>query len=232
VVALAAGRSLRPVWRNWLGGLTYEVVGAQQFIKWASHPDLDLSAEAARLRWAVDFVAVPRVVSVGRDSEEQWLVTMAVPGQSAVSRRWTMSPEIAVRAIGAGLRCLHDSLPVNQCPFSWSVATRLSGAEAGDRLLSDPPPVDRMVVCHGDACAPNTLIDDAGEFCGHVDCGAMGMADRWADLAIVTLNVASNYGPAWESVVLDAYGVAPDPIRVAYYRRLWDATQGWPIPES
>src|SRR5882672_2179491 len=85
VVALAAGRQLRPVWRNWLGGLPYEVVGAQQFIKWASHPDLDLAAEAARLSWAAALAAVPQVLSVGRESEEQWLVTTAVAGQSAVS---------------------------------------------------------------------------------------------------------------------------------------------------
>jgi aminoglycoside phosphotransferase len=26
--------------------------------------------------------------------------------------------------------------------------------------LPDPPPFDKLVVCNGDACAPNTLIDE------------------------------------------------------------------------
>ncbi len=30
-----------------------------------------------------------------------------------------------------------------------------------------------------------------------------------------------NYGPGWEAVLLDAYGVDPDDDRIAYYRRLW-----------
>jgi len=31
-----------------------------------------------------------------------------------------------------------------------------------------------------------------------------------------------NYGPGWEDELLRAYGVAPDPVRTAYYRLLWD----------
>jgi aminoglycoside phosphotransferase len=36
------------------------------------------------------------------------------------------------------------------------------------------------VVCHGDACAPNTLIAAEGRWSGHVDLGMLGTADRWA----------------------------------------------------
>ena len=50
-------------------------------------------------------------------------------------------------------------------------------------LAADIPPVDRLVVCHGDACAPNTLLTDDGRWSGHVDLGQLGVADRWADLA-------------------------------------------------
>ena len=38
-------------------------------------------------------------------------------------------------------------------------------------LIADAPPVDHLVVCHGDACAPNTLIGDDGACVGHVDLG-------------------------------------------------------------
>jgi kanamycin kinase len=99
---------------------------------------------------------------------------------------------------------------------------RISGAPP-PRILSDPPPVDRLVVCHGDACAPNTLIDDDGSCSGHVDLGALGLADRWADLAVATLSLSWNYPGHWEDELLDAYGIDPDAPRIEYYRRLWQA---------
>jgi kanamycin kinase len=148
-----------------------------------------------------------------------------------------------VRAIGEGLRALHESLPVGVCPFSWSAEDRLAELRSGvgnDRLdpewwpspgpplrttaaldlLTAPPPIDRLVVCHGDSCAPNTLLTEDGRWSGHVDLGDLGLADRWADLAIATWSVTLNYGPGWESLLLDAYGVAPDAARTRYYRLL------------
>jgi kanamycin kinase len=52
--------------------------------------------------------------------------------------------------------------------------------------------------------------------------GALGVADRWADLAVATWSTRWNYGDGWERPLLDAYGVDPDPDRTAYYRLLWD----------
>ena len=36
---------------------------------------------------------------------------------SAVDPQWVADPRTAARAIGAGLRLLHDALPVADCPF-------------------------------------------------------------------------------------------------------------------
>jgi len=161
-MALAAGRELRPVWRNDFGGLTYEIVGAGQFVKWSRDSRLDLAAEAARLRWAVKYVPVPRVLAAAVMAGRSGLLTAALPGQSAVAERVAGGSGTASAAIGAGLRALHDRLPVAGCPFSWSVETRLARVNKPVEL-SEPPPIDRLVVCHGDACSPNTLIDDAGK---------------------------------------------------------------------
>jgi kanamycin kinase len=46
---------------------------------------------------------------------------------------------------------------------------------------------------HGDACAANTLIDDAGRSSGHVDLSDLGVADRWADRART-----AHYRERWE----------------------------------
>ena len=118
-------------------------------------------------------------------------------------------------------RSLVDDLPVEGCPFDWSVAARIGSREL--RGLPPAPSVDRLVVCHGDACAPNTVIGAAGRWVGHVDLGSLGVADRWADLAVASLSLGWNYGPGWEPEFFAAYGVDPDPERIAYYRALWDA---------
>ncbi len=89
-------------------------------------------------------------------------------------------------------------------------------------MLAQAPPVDQLVVCHGDACAPNTLLTDDGAWSGHVDLGALGEADRWADLAVATWSAEWNYGPGWDDHLLASYGAHPDPARIAYYRLLWD----------
>lgn len=104
------------------------------------------------------------------------------------------------------------------------VAAAAARGTAVPRELAVAPPVDRAVVCHGDACAPNTLLDDDGAWSGHVDLGALGLADRWADLAVATYSTLWNYGAGYEAPLLEAYGVEADPVRARYYRALWDAT--------
>jgi kanamycin kinase len=66
------------------------------------------------------------------------------------------------------------------------------------------------------------MLAFGGRFCGHVDLGSLGVADRWADLAVATWSTTWNYGLGWEHRLLDAYGVAPDPDRTRYYRLLYD----------
>jgi aminoglycoside phosphotransferase len=253
VAAVAAGRPARQVWENAVGGRTFEVGSGggggstdRCFVKWTpAASGIDLAAEASRMAWAVSFTPVPRVIGQGADEAGSWIVTSALPGQSAVMPRWQSDPATAVAAIGEGLRAMHDALPVPACPFSWMAAGRLADARRRVRqgrvdpadwhedhqplgvgqaldLLADIPPVDRLVVCHGDACAPNTLIGEDGRWSGHVDLGELGVADRWADLAIATWSAGWNYGPGWERPLLDAYGVRPDPDRTRYYRLLWD----------
>jgi kanamycin kinase len=244
---LATGRQVCLAWKN-QDALTFEVGDGpgRCFVKWApAGSPLDLAAEAARMTWAVAYTPVPRVLGLGADSEGSWLVTAALPGHNAVSRRCLADPRTAVIAIGEGLRAMHDALPVTNCPFSWRAQDRIAAArraaDAGHLDTSDwapehlelgiegaiaqarnIPSADKLVVCHGDACAPNTLIADNGRWSGHVDLGDLGVADRWADLAIATWSTEWNYGPGWGPVLLDTYEIEPDAERTRYYRLLWE----------
>ncbi|MFE7507118.1 phosphotransferase [Promicromonospora sp. NPDC057488] len=139
--------------------------------------------------------------------------TSPVPAASAASRITALSTS-----------------PMPPAPSPANAATAPNAATTPDRgrfpaALADPPPVDRLVVCHGDATVPNTLLDSAGRFAAHVDVGDLGVADRWSDIAVTTRSVTRRYGPGLEPLVLAAYGVAPDPERTAYYRALWDVEE-------
>jgi kanamycin kinase len=246
VVELAGGARLEPVWQNMLGGVTFratETGGAGQaatdaagepvadsirFIKYGPrNAEVSMAGEAERLAWAAPYTRVPRVVTHGSDATHEWLVTEGLRGRSAVDPRWVADPQTAVRAIGRGLRELHEALPVDACPFDWSVAVRMANARArGIRVpvaLEDAPPIDRLVVCHGDACAPNSLLDEHGAVTGHVDLGALGVGDRWADIATAALSCDWNYGPGWQDTLVQAYGLSPDADRMSFYQALWTA---------
>lgn len=248
VMRYAAGRSVNVVWLNELGGLTLRVRDTDNFvfIKWAPmNSALDLTAERIRLTWALSYTSVPKVIDFGEDSEGSWLVTEGIDAENAVSDKWKREPAAAVIAIGRGLRAMHDALPVDVCPFEWSREDRISIArgrvirgetypakwheefhdlsmEAALTELDSPPSIDQLVVCHGDACAPNTLINDSGDWVGHVDLGRLGVADRWADVAIAAWSTQWNFGPDWENLLYDSYGIDPDLEKIRFYRLLWD----------
>lgn len=228
VRTLARGAALVPVWRNGIGGLTFATSDARFIKSGPRHPEASLRAEAGRMHWARPYTPVPEVLEIGENDAEEWLVTRALAGRSAVDPRWIADPATAVRAVGMGLRELHEALPVADCPFEWTVPVRIAtAARRGIRVpsaLRTPPPLDRLVVCHGDACCPNTLLADDGAWLGHVDLGTLGIADRWADIAVAAMSTEWNYGPGWTDALISAYGVAPDRARMTYYQALWNAT--------
>ena len=140
---LAAGRRVRPIWRNELGGLTVAVDDDPPVVvKWVPPAQrTELLDEVERLRWAAPRTSVPRVIDHGVDDDTgaAWMTTDLIPGTSAVDARWLADPEPAIRAIGSGLRALHDSLPLAECPFTWSLGDRRADAHhRADAGLVDP----------------------------------------------------------------------------------------------
>lgn len=227
VAEIAGGAAVEPVWRNELGGITFRIrrAGSTRYVKWQRHRGLgaehrghvDLAIEAEKLVWAGRFAQVPSVLDQGEDEDDAWLVIEGIEATSAFDPRWREAPETAVRAIATGLRRLHEALPVRECPYA--------GARLGPNASGTPEP-ERLVVCHGDPCVPNTLIDGVGGFAGHVDLARLGVADRWADLAIATYSISweVNFGRSYDELFFEAYGVEPDEDRLRFYRNLWDSS--------
>jgi streptomycin 3"-kinase len=83
-----------------------------------------------------------------------------------------------------------------------------------------------LVVCHGDLCLPNILVDPAtGQVTALIDLGRLGTADPYADIALL-LATASETWPdeatahAAEEQFADIYGTRLDPVRRDFYPRL------------
>ncbi len=216
VAELANGRTAELVWRNDLGGLTFRV--DDEFVKWnPRRTGIDLERERVRLDWIADRHPAPRVRAWGADEEAQWLVTAAVPGGHAVGDMWRARRSDAIAAIATGLRAIH-AISIEDFPTAWEAEAWAGRAPSA---LGPRPPIDGPVLVHGDACAPNTLIDESGEWTGNVDFGDLGVGDRWADLAVASLSLDWNFGDGHQREFFDAYGVEPDHERIRYYRGLW-----------
>jgi len=202
--------------------------------------------EAERLRWARPYLPVPEVIDCGSDDDIDWLLTAALAGTDATRHPLLASPEQIVPILARGLVAFHHALPVAACPFGFAVDAALAHARdrvrngmatAGDlhpehahltmnaaleRLESLRPQSEDLVVCHGDYCFPNILLDDAGAVTGYVDLGELAIADRWWDVTLGAWSTTWNVGPGYEDLFYDSYGIEPDADRIAFYRLLYD----------
>ena len=217
VQTLAAGDEPQLVWRNELNGLTFRM--GDRFLKWNPRSTgIDLDRERVRLEWIAARHPAPRVAAHGSDGDAQWLLTEALPGDSAVGDRWRARRPEAIRAIATGLRAIH-AISIDDVPDAWTAEVWVGRQPDA---LGPRPPIDAPVLVHGDACAPNTLISDEGVWTGNVDFGDLAVGDRWADLAIASLSLDWNFGEGHQPEFFDAYGVTPDEDRIRYYRSLWE----------
>ena len=87
-------------------------------------------------------------------------------------------------------------------------------------LLATRPASEDLVVTHGDASFPNLML--AGQtFAGFIDCGRLGVADRYLDLALAYRSAEANFGAGAGLELLRCYGIdTPDAAKLAFYQLL------------
>jgi streptomycin 3"-kinase len=204
-----------------------------------------LRGERDRIRWLSGTgVPGPSVLDWSCSDLGACLVTSTVPGVPA-SELSSDALLAAWPSIVGTLRGLH-ALPAASCPFERGLATMFAIAEdvvgrgavhpefltdeqrdvpaadllaglrveLGTRLAQEP---GDLVVCHGDACLPNFLVDpDALTCTGLIDLGRLGTADRHADLALLRANARESWtGDAATHADLHLGDV--DPARMRFY---------------
>lgn len=227
------GKSAASVWRIEAGD------GPALFVKTAPvrgpNPIVD---EVARLEWlGIAGFPAPRILDLIEADDLHWLVMTAVPGADLTSL--VLRPAELCAVMADALRRLH-ALDAANCPFDHSLPHRLKAAAANvsagwvdeqdfedehmgwsaDAVLDwtrrHQPSTHDLVLTHGDACLPNVMALD-GRFSGIIDCGRLGIADRWQDLALACSSIAHNCGRDHVETFLDAYEAEWDEERYRYY---------------
>ncbi|MBF6464096.1 APH(3') family aminoglycoside O-phosphotransferase [Nocardia beijingensis] len=195
-------------------------------------------AEYQRLTWLrARGIAVPEVAAF----EDDVLVLLDAGAPSLAARTTSGSAHAASigTVLGGLLRRLH-SIPVADCPFDGRLDVVLAQArrhvveglvDPGDfdddnsgstpeevlaRLQAQRPDGEDLVVAHGDFTPPNVLENEV-----LLDVSALGVADRYRDLALAVRDLRADFGEAEVAAFFAAYGLAePDESRLAYYRLL------------
>jgi aminoglycoside phosphotransferase len=214
----------------------------------------ELVDEHERLDWlAGTDLPSAEVLDWVDDGETATLTTRTVPGVAMSDLPAEVVPD-AVTSLGLFLRRLHGR-PRGTCPFErWLAVTvpiarvradrgqvdegdldderdGLSAEALLDDLVDRRPraeelELDDLVICHGDACLPNFLVDpESLDVTGMIDVHRLGVADRHLDLALATRSISDAtlnpaYGPAAAEALLAAYGRPADPWRLDFYRLL------------
>ena len=214
----------------------------------------DLARERDRLIWLAEAgLETAEVVDWWEDEDSSTLVTGVVPGIPA-SVVPSYATARATSSIAMYLTDLHN-LDVEDCPFDRRLEVALpEAAQRVDAGLVDEADFDLkrlgrtavdvfddlakgglraaleenldLVVCHGDFCLPNVLVDpETYDVTGVIDVGRLGVADCHADLALMTRSMAARhlnpqYGQECVGRLLATYPVEADPWRLEYYQLL------------
>jgi aminoglycoside phosphotransferase len=225
--AVAALLGESPSWSDEHEGMSGGVVFAGGY--WVKRGP-EAIAEYERLRWlAGRGISVPEVAAF--DEDVLVLADMGVPSLARRSGR-------AGAVLGEVLRGLHG-VPVAGCPFDGRLEVMLPEArrrvleglvDADDfdddnsltpeqvlrRLVDEQPADEDLVVAHGDFTPANVL--EGGIL---IDVGALGVADRYRDLALAARDLREDFGAGEVREFFAAYGLGePDQRKLDYYRLL------------
>jgi len=126
-------------------------------------------------------------------------------------------------AVVAEGRVVVDYLPaeLRRTP-STQILDRI-GAELPLRLAQESA---QLVVCHGDLCLPNILVDPTtGQVTGLVDLGRLGTADPHADISLLLATARETWpteamARRADQEFAQIYGTELDPERRDFYLRL------------
>jgi streptomycin 3"-kinase len=222
---------------------------------------VQLGEERLRTEWLAPFgLGSAAVLDWYASSDGACLVTRAVVGVPASDLTAVQLLE-AWPSLAERVRALH-AIPASDCPFPRSLSAMFDRAadvvarnavnpdflDPDQRGIAPSVLLDRVraelpqrlaqearerVVCHGDACLPNFMVDPETLRCtGLIDLGRLGTADRYVDFSLLLANARESWTDAAQPLaarrsLFEVHGIAaPDDERLAFFLRLDPLTWG------
>ncbi len=231
------------------GDLVFRITHPEKptyYLKVATNPSEEvILAEKARLEWLQGRLPVPSIIAFATDSQHTYLLLSEVQGLMSFDEHFSQDIPTVVRLLAEGLRMIHG-LDITRCPFDMGLSYKIPLAQERVRaglvdeedldeqrrgmhadelmrqLFESQPKTEDLVFTHGDYCLPNILIDPSTmQLSGFIDLGRAGIADRYQDLALVARSLPRNFGPDWEPLLWEAYGLKKvDAEKIQFYQLL------------
>lgn len=212
---------------------------------------IEAATERTMMQWMRDKLPIPRIICHETMHDRSFLLMSRVSGKMSCDLSLINEPGKLIDVLSEGLKMLW-SVDVSKCPCDASLDHQLAAAEYnvrnglvdlenvepdtfGEKGFKDSEdllawlkahrPTEEPVLSHGDYCLPNVFADDTG-FCGLIDLGRAGVADRYRDIAIcyrsLTSNLRGSYG-GHPPIDYDAeelfrkLGIQPDWEKIRYH---------------
>lgn len=252
---LPEGSTWTPVDDGESGATVLHDPGGNRYAKVVDRTEIDaLSGERDRIQWLSDTgIPGPDVLEWRETERGASLITSAVAGVPA-DRLDPRRLRAAWPSIADTLHGLHG-IPAVACPFDRTLDAMMTLARATvaekrvhpeflpPHLVDTPPEVilaglERdvprrrqqeeadTVVCHGDFCLPNVIVDpDTSRVAGLIDLGRLGRADPYADIALLLANARETWpdeevARGADQDLASRYGITLDADRLDFYLRL------------
>lgn len=216
----------------------------------------EVRKEAMILKWLENKMKVPKVYFDIEEDGMYYLVMEMLPGQMGQYGFMQLPTEDMIKLYANEIKKWH-SIDYHDFPHVNTLTDKIehtrynvkhhlvkeqyferelqgkTGQEVFDEMMACYPKDFDLVLCHGDVCMPNFMIDN-GKVTGWIDVVGCGVNDRYLDIAIALRTLRFNF--EWLNkkfdnkdmkLFLDTYGIEKlDKEKVKFYILLDELTNG------
>ncbi len=203
--------------------------------------------EGENFKWLKDYVKVPKVYFNELIDDKYYLVMEKLPGVMFQELFESIPLGELVIKYAKLLKQFHEinyqGLPFNhdlnhkidkahhrvitnqiKTEYFENEIKDFTGKQVYDLMIKNMPAEEDLVLCHGDVCLPNIMMDK-NSLSGFIDIDGIGVCDRYLDIAIALRSLRYNfklYGHNFEHQYIElfkeTYGIKePDCNKIKFY---------------
>ena len=212
--------------------------------------------EGKNLQWLQSYIRVPIVYQMGKIDEYYFVVMESLPGRMLQDYLTVDTIESIIRLYAKAIRVFH-TIPITGIPYNHSLQQKLEDVKRNvttgsitnqffepefnglspeqlyQRLQKEMIVEDDLVLCHGDVCMPNLIVDSQNTV-GYIDVVQLGVSDRHLDIAIGLRSLRYNLKQIGKTLTndyialfIESYGMSKvSKDKILFYILLDELTKG------